>query len=170
MYRPNRYCWISTAGSPSGGSDLPWVRSNQGRPKRIGWPGLFAGDGGGGTHGARRRAAAESPEFTHPALRGSIRPGLGSGSLPAVCARHWWTGLWWSEAALARRRAALCGRERATAYTSRSKRGSGLKRSSPGLDSGWNGARGSTAASPAAKLGGARWVVAGVELWPSNSP
>ena len=56
----------------------------------------------------------------------------------------------WRRAALARRRAALCGRERATAYTSRSKRGSGLKRSSPGLDSGWNGARGSTAASPAA--------------------
>ena len=73
LYRPNRYGWISTAGSPSGGSDLPWVRSNQGRPKRIGWPGLFAGDGGGGTHGARRRAAAESPELVKLG-----RPGLDS--------------------------------------------------------------------------------------------
>ena len=75
--KPKGYGWISAVGSPFGGSDLLWTRSNHGRPKRIGWPGWFAGDGCGGTHGARRRAAAESPEKVFWSYSAPFGPGFG---------------------------------------------------------------------------------------------
>ena len=48
------------------------MRSNLARLFRIERLRSNATDGGGGMHGARRRAAAESPEFAYPALRGSV--------------------------------------------------------------------------------------------------
>jgi len=63
--------------------------SNLGRVYRIGRSKAFGAWAAAQVTGARRRAAAEPPEFAHPALRGSIRPELGSVGIHVACASHW---------------------------------------------------------------------------------
>ena len=87
-YRPNRYGWISTAGSASGGSDLLWVRSNQGRSKRIGWPGLKGGDGGGAGRRETFPAAAPRRRGPKPVFRWPFCLGFGPGMITATRVIH----------------------------------------------------------------------------------
>ena len=67
----------------------PLRRSNLERRTRIGRRRCVGGDGGGGTCRRRIPAAASSPETPNPALRVSIRPGLGSVGIYAACASLW---------------------------------------------------------------------------------
>ena len=88
-YRPNRYGWISTAGSASGGSDLLWVRSNQGRSKRIGWPGLKGGDGGGAGRRETFPAAAPRRRGTKPVFWWPFCLGFGPGMITVTRVIPW---------------------------------------------------------------------------------
>ena len=87
-YRPNRYGWISTAESASGGSDLLWVRSNQGRSKRIGWPGLKGGDGGGTGRRGTFPAAASRRRGPKPVFQWPFCLGFGPGMITATRVIH----------------------------------------------------------------------------------
>ena len=87
-YWPNRYGWISTAGSASGGLDLLWVRSNQGRSKRIGWPGLKGGDGGGAGRRGTFPAAAPRRRGPKPVFQWPFCLGFGPGMITATRVIH----------------------------------------------------------------------------------
>jgi len=65
-----------------------WVLIAGVHPWSDGSGGLGA-RGGGAAHGARRRAAAEPPEFALPAPQGWVWARVGPGSMLAVCANHW---------------------------------------------------------------------------------
>ena len=76
--RPKGYGRISAVGSPSGGSDLLWMRSNRGRPKQIGQTRGKRDDDGGAGRRETFPAAALRRRGLNPVFQGRIRVGLGS--------------------------------------------------------------------------------------------
>ena len=101
--------------------------SNQGRTPRIGWPGLNATDGGGGTRRDSSPAAGDRRRKPKSTLRVSIRRGLVSRMDYASCVVHLgpWRASGRSVAVRARTAAALHGGSRRRAAFSRSRSRSG---------------------------------------------
>ena len=79
--RPKGYGRILAVGSPSGGSDLLWMRSNRGRPKQIGQTRGKRDDDGGAGRRETFPAAAPRRRGSNPALPWLIRADVGLWSM-----------------------------------------------------------------------------------------
>ena len=115
--RPKGYGRISAIGSPSGGSDLLWMRSNRGRPKQIGRTRGKRDDGGGAGRRETFPAATPRRRGSNPVFQWKNQPGFGSGLAYTTCVIYLWpklgsgrTGAVGSSAA-----AGLCGGARQSA-------------------------------------------------------
>ena len=91
--RPKGYGWISAVGSPSGGSDLLWTRSNRGHPKQIGRTRGKRVDGGGAGRRETFPAAAPRRRGSNPVFPGPNQPGFGCGLAYTTCVIYLWPKL-----------------------------------------------------------------------------
>ena len=86
--KPKGYGWISAVGSPFGGSDLLWTRSNHGRPKQIGWTRGQRVDGGGGGRRETFPAAAPRRRGSNPVFQWPFCLGFGPRMITATRVIH----------------------------------------------------------------------------------
>ena len=91
--KPKGYGWISAVGSPFGGSDLLWTRSNHGRPKQIGWTRGKRVDGGGAGRRETFPAAAPCWRGSNPVFQWQNQPGFGSVLAYTTCVIYMWPKL-----------------------------------------------------------------------------